>query len=380
MLKHVRRTLGQPLLAVLLLAAGCSDSDTTTPAASLPLSDSSSTTTPTLSQPEPPKEPSWIFDGRTMGTTYHVKVDAPTQSLDGSTPDEQKLSESQLGAKIQSALDSVNNAMSTYKDDSELMIFNNQSENESFAVSADLANVIAVSLEVAEQTNGALDISVGPLIELWGFGKSVTQNRVPTDAQIEAALKKTGVSALTLSNGMLSKSKAIRLDLSAVAKGFAVDKVASLLRDYGFNRFMVEVGGEIKVGAPKVSGDKWVLAIEKPVSHQRSIQQIIETDHIAVATSGNYRNFFERGGKRYAHFIDPRTGRPVEHSLASVTVLHPDAAYADAYATAFSVLGVEPTLALADKLNIPVYLIEMTDGDHGVNFTTKYSRAFEPYL
>ena len=307
------------------------------------------------------------ISGTKMGTTYHVTVVA-----DQPAPDD-------LAARIDAVLGIVDQSMSTYKVESELSQFNERVVGSSQTISPDFAQVLAVSLRVWNQSDGAFDPTVGPLVDLWGFGPVATADVVPEQAQIDIAKSNVGFQYLTLlnssSNNELTKTKPIRLDLSAVAKGHAVDLVANLLEMLALPDYLVEVGGEMRLSGSNPEGMPWRIAIELP-SLMPQVQRIIAVQDMAVATSGDYRNYFEQQGVRYSHTIDPRTGRPITHSLASVTVLSEQCADADAWATAFMVLGEEEGMLLADKLNIPVYMLVK----EGAEFKAINSQAFDHYL
>jgi thiamine biosynthesis lipoprotein len=302
------------------------------------------------------------ISGSKMGTTYHVTVVA-----DQPAPDD-------LAERIDAVLDIVDHSMSTYKAASELSQFNDLAVGSSQQISADFARVLAVSKTVWERSGGAFDPTVGPLVDLWGFGPIAT-DVVPEQAQIDAAKAELGFQYLTLNNSELAKSKAVRVDLSAVAKGYAVDLVADLLEMLALPDYLVEVGGEMRLSGSNPEGMPWRVAIELP-SLMPQVERIIEVQDMAVATSGDYRNYFEQQGVRYSHTIDPRTGRPITHSLASVTVLAEQCADADAWATAFMVLGDKDGMALANELAIPLYMLVKD----GAGFKAIHSRAFEPYL
>jgi thiamine biosynthesis lipoprotein len=302
------------------------------------------------------------ISGSKMGTTYHVTVVA-----DQPAP-------ADLAERIDAVLDIVDHSMSTYKAASELSQFNDLAVGSSQQISADFARVLAVSKTVWERSGGAFDPTVGPLVDLWGFGPIAT-DVVPEQAQIDAAKAELGFQYLTLNNSELAKSKAVRVDLSAVAKGYAVDLVADLLEMLALPDYLVEVGGEMRLSGSNPEGMPWRVAIELP-SLMPQVERIIEVQDMAVATSGDYRNYFEQQGVRYSHTIDPRTGRPITHSLASVTVLAEQCADADAWATAFMVLGDKDGMALANELAIPLYMLVKD----GAGFKAIHSRAFEPYL
>lgn len=316
--------------------------------------------------PEP-----WRLSGATMGTSYSVVVVAPPQAL----------SRQQLAADIDAELRTVNRQMSTYQPDSELSRFNSRRELDWFAVSAELVAVVAEALEIGEISAGAFDITVGPLVNLWGFGpgENAGRDKPPTKLEIEAALARSGAESLTLRQAPPALAKSLPelyIDLSAIAKGHAVDRVAELLEAAGILNYLVEIGGELRSRGQSPRGDAWRLAVEKPASDQRAVQQIIAVGDAAVATSGDYRNYFERGGVRYSHTIDPRNGLPIRHELASVTVVQPRAARADALATALLVMGPEAGLELAQRLAIPAYFV--IKGEAG--FETAYSDAFKPLM
>jgi thiamine biosynthesis lipoprotein len=302
------------------------------------------------------------ISGSKMGTTYHVTVVA-----DQPAPDD-------LAKRIDAVLDIVDHSMSTYKAASELSQFNDLAVGSSQQISADFARVLAVSKTVWERSGGAFDPTVGPLVDLWGFGPIAT-DVVPEQAQIDAAKAELGFQYLTLNNSELAKSKAVRVDLSAVAKGYAVDLVADLLEMLALPDYLVEVGGEMRLSGSNPEGMPWRVAIELP-SLMPQVERIIGVQDMAVATSGDYRNYFEQQGVRYSHTIDPRTGRPITHSLASVTVVAEQCAEADAWATAFMVLGDKEGMALAKELAIPLYMLVKD----GAGFKAIHSRAFEPYL
>jgi thiamine biosynthesis lipoprotein len=206
---------------------------------------------------------------------------------------------------------------------------------------------------------------VGPLVDLWGFGPA-DGNGLPSDEAISDASAKTGVDAFQFdpARGAIKKTRSrLRLDLSGVAKGHAVDLVAAHLEALGFDRYLIDVGGELKARGRKSDGSLWRIGIERPVPGQRQVQRVLAVDGGAIATSGDYRNFFLRDGRHYSHTIDPRTGRPVQHQLASVSVLSDRAMSADAMSTAMMVLGPEEGLALAERMQVPaMFLLRSEDG------------------
>jgi thiamine biosynthesis lipoprotein len=298
------------------------------------------------------------ISGRTMGTWYHVKVvRLPTGT-----------SAAGLGAEIDQRLDSINQEMSTYLDDSRLSRFNRSPTHQWCDVSPDTARVVAAAQDVSRRTEGAFDVTVGPLVNLWNFGPNRQPERLPAQEEIRRTLARVGYEQLDVrpSPPALRKSRPdVYVDLSAIAKGFAVDAIAELLDAHAIEAYMVEIGGEVRAKGRKADGTAWRIGIERPVSGERTIQHVVELDDASLATSGDYRNFFEWEGRRYSHTIDPRTGRPVEHALASVSVMAGDCMTADAWATALMVLGADQALQAAQIHGLDVLLISrQAEGFH----------------
>ena len=301
--------------------------------------------------------------GFTMGTSYHVTVMG--EGLDNE----------HLQIAIDTRLEALNKVFSTYIDDSELSLLNQAAVGQWLELSPELNVVLEQSLNLAVITGGAFDVTVGPLVNAWGFGPE-KQTVAPTDEQISTLLSQVGYKHLELSEGRIYKHKAVYIDLSSVAKGYAVDQVALLLREQGARNFMVEIGGELYVEGMSPRKTLWRVAIEKPGDGYGEIHKAISLSNKAVATSGDYRNYYEYQGKRYSHTINPVTGKPVEHQLASATVVADDCATADALATALNVLGPEKGLALARKHQWGIYLLVKADE----GFEAIHSDAFKTYL
>lgn len=307
----------------------------------------------------------WKLSGPTMGTGYHITV---VQVPEGTRRPE-------LKAAIDAELAAVNQEMSTYIPDSELMRFNKAPVGQSVEVSQHLADVVGRALSIYRRSNGAFDVTVGPLVNLWGFGPNPEPENVPSDEQIAALQQVLGSDALSLDGRRLTKSRPVAIDLSAIAKGHGVDRVAALLESRGIRNYLVEVGGELRTSGVNPTGQPWRIGIERPSAGQ-VVQKPIVVSGKAVATSGDYRNYYERDGKRYTHTMDPRTGRPVEHRLASVTVITETCAEADGLATALNVMGADAGLELAEKENLAVFMLVKTDD----GFEERASAAFAPYL
>jgi len=303
------------------------------------------------------------ISGTKMGTSYNITVVA-----DQPAP-------ADLEQRIEAALDFIDQSMSTYKADSEISHFNAQSVAEPQMISPQFADVLDVSKLIWEQSAGAFDPTVGPLVDLWGFGPVPTDDLVPSDEQIAQALATVGYQHLSIDMQIISKAAPIRLDLSAVAKGYAVDQVADLLEMLALPDYLVEIGGEMRLGGSNPKGQPWRIAVEMPAVIPQ-VQRVIAAHDVAIATSGDYRNYFEQDGVRYSHTIDPRTGKPIGHSLASVTVVAETCAEADAWATALMVLGEEQGMVLAEELGLAIYML-VKDGE---GFKALSSEAFAPYL
>ncbi|WP_028023665.1 FAD:protein FMN transferase [Enterovibrio calviensis] len=305
--------------------------------------------------------------GSTMGTYYSVKY----------LPEGDMPSTVDVQAEIDKRLELVNDQMSTYRKDSELSRFNNQNDSEAFTVSADTAKVVNEAIRLNQLSDGALDVTVGPLVNLWGFGPEGRPDRVPSDELIAERRKMTGIEFLSATDSSLTKTNAdLYVDLSSIAKGFGVDVVANYLAQLGAQNYLVEIGGELQLKGVNGEGHPWRIAIEKPSEEQQSIQEIIAPGDMAVATSGDYRNYFEENGVRYSHTIDPKTAKPINHRLVSVTVLDKSSMTADGLSTAFMVMGPDRALALANRENIPAFFIVKTDN----GFTEVASDAFTKYL
>lgn len=312
----------------------------------------------------------WTFTGPIMGTSFTVKVVPGPEPAEGD--------KGKAESAILAALKDVNQKMSTYQADSELSLFNKSTDTTPVSISKDLHKVIAEAQRVSTASEGAFDITVGPLVNAWGFGPT-DMGTPPTEQALEALRPIIGHQRLSLTDDgdspTLSKEHAkMYVDLSAIAKGFGVDQVARALDSLGYQGYMVEVGGEVRARGTKPDGETWRIGIEKPDASLNAVHEVVMLRDLSMATSGNYRNFYEKDGKRLSHTIDPRTGQPVEHRLASVSVLHEDCMTADAWATALNVLGEDKGFELAKAQDLKAFLlVKQTDG----TFTELVTPAFE---
>ncbi|MGQ0658584.1 MAG: FAD:protein FMN transferase [Chromatiales bacterium] len=279
-----------------------------------------------------------------MGTTYEIKYVAPADSV---------ALRSELQPGVTAILDAIDRQMSTYRADSELSRFNLSATTDWVPVSADVVTVVSEALRLSEWSGGALDITVGPLVDLWGFGPQRREPRIPSTAEIAAAKTTVGyrrIQARADPPAVRKDNAGVRVDLNAIAPGFAVDRLAALLKGHGVGDFLVELGGEVYAHGRRPDGGKWRVAIERA---NGGVEKVVELDGVGLSTSGNYRNYFEVDGERYPHEIDPASGWPVRHSGVSVTVIAESCMRADAMSTALLVIGPERGHALAERHNLP---------------------------
>ncbi len=312
-----------------------------------------------------------LLQGRTMGTTYNIKVIATPEQVETL----------KLHQKIDTVLKQVNQAMSTYIPSSEISRFNQSESLEPMKISDGFARVLKESIRLGELSSGKLDITVGPLVNLWGFGPEQRPETVPNEDVLASTRARIGLKNLHLDGNKLSKGiPNLYVDLSTTAKGYGVDVVAELIEENGFGNYLVEIGGEMRLKGFKHTGELWAIAIEKPIldpsGEQRAVHQVIIPKDNAVATSGDYRNYFEADGQRFSHIIDPDTGKPINHNLISVTVIHPSSMTADGLSTTLMVMGAEQGMAFAVKNDIAALFISKTE----YGFTEQFTVKFKQYL
>lgn len=337
------------LLAATVLFAGC---DNTSDAVSSPAS------TPT------------VLEGKTMGTSWRVSlvgVDATCAAA--------------LKTRIQTQLDADDQLLSTWKNDSALMRFNQSKSLTPWPVSEAMADIVTSALRIGGKTHGAMDITVGPLVNLWGFGPDKQPVQTPTQAQIDAAKARTGLEHLTVINHArqqyLQKDLPdLYVDLSTVGEGYAADHLARLMEQEGIARYLVSVGGALNSRGMNAEGHPWRVAIQKPTDRENAVQAVVDINGHGISTSGSYRNYYELDGKRLSHVIDPQTGRPIEHNLVSVTVIAPTALEADGWDTGLMVLGAEKAKEVVRQEGLAVYMITK----EGEGFKTWMSPQFESFL
>jgi FAD:protein FMN transferase len=309
-----------------------------------------------------------LISGSTMGTTWSVKVvDLP-----------KGVTLPVLRQDIELLLESINRQMSTYQADSDISRFNQAEAGSWHVLPPDFWRVLRYSLALAEDTGGAFDPTVGPLVNVWGFGPEKGTGSVPDAMLLDAALARVGWQRV----GINERDQAIQqpgdvyLDLSATAKGYAVDKIMEFLNGRGVRNALVEIGGDLRGSGAKPDGQPWRIAVEKPLPGVREIALVLNVRDAAVATSGDYRNYVVDGQRRRSHLIDPRSASPIDHGVVSVTVIHPVCLQADGLATALSILDPEEGLAYAERRNLAVLLMVQTDE----GLEQRMTPAFRGYL
>ncbi len=302
-----------------------------------------------------------------MGTTYTVKLVAESPLETAETD--------RLANVIFAAIEDVNGRMSTYKEDSELSRFNQLKTDEPFTVSDETLKVLLEAQRIGALSDHAYDITVGPLVNLWGFGPGLRANDI-SDEAITAARASVGWEKIEIDAASSTIRKLhpdVYVDLSSIAKGYGSDRVGDALAGEGYQRYMVELGGEIRAAGLNLSGAPWRVAIERPVEDERAIQRVVPLENLSMATSGDYRNFYDADGERISHTIDPRTGRPVRGRVASVSVVDPSCMTADGWATALTALGEDEGFAIAEREQLTaLFQLRQDDG----TFEQKPTSAF----
>lgn len=303
--------------------------------------------------------------GPTMGTRYRILL---------AVAHDQRFDRVDMESRIATTLTTLDKELSTYRPDSELSAFNASSSTEWFAVSVDLLKVVDASLDIGRQTSGAFDITVGPLVDLWGFGPHSTHQAVPDLAQIARTLQRVGYNKLHTRDNPPALRKDIpdlQIDVNAIAPGYAIDLLASLVESQGFKNYLIDLGGESYARGEKPNGEPWRVGIEDPSPAARTVRQVVALDGEAISTAGDYREYFESNGKHYSHIIDPKTGSPVIHNVASVTVIASTAMSANGWDTALMAMG-PGGLELARQNHIPAAFIFRNDNGFSLERTAEF--------
>ncbi|TPV32138.1 FAD:protein FMN transferase ApbE [Pantoea anthophila] len=318
---------------------------------------------------KPAAEPALVLEGKTMGTVWRVSLAGVDQAR-----------KAELQQRIQQRLDADDAELSTWKPDSALSRFNQSRDLTPQLVSENMADIVTTALRIGRKTGGAMDITVGPLVNLWGFGPTKQPVHTPDAAQIAAARAETGLQHLRVVQGAggqwLQKDlPGLYVDLSTVGEGFATDHLARLMEQLGINNYLVSVGGAVLSRGLNAQQQPWRVAIQKPTDRENAVQARVDLQGHGISTSGSYRNYYELDGKRISHVIDPVTGRPIEHKLVSATVIATTALEADGWDTGLMVLGTEKAKALALEQHLAVYLISK-QGDKFVSWMSPQFAAF----
>ncbi|MDN4627429.1 FAD:protein FMN transferase ApbE [Erwinia sp. PsM31] len=311
-----------------------------------------------------------VLEGRTMGTFWRVSLANVDPGL-----------KENLQKAVQQQLDNDDRELSTWKADSVLSRFNQYRGSDPQPVSDNMADIVTLALRIGQKTHGKMDITVGPLVNLWGFGPVKQPATVPTQAQIAAARALTGLQHLRViqrsEGAYLQKDLPdLYVDLSTMGEGFATDHLARLLEKEGINNYLVSVGGAVLTRGKNAEGKAWKVAIQKPTDKENAVQAVVDLQGHGISTSGSYRNYYELNGKRISHVIDPTTGEPIQHKLVSATVIATTALEADGWDTGLMVLGEEQAKALALREQLAVYLIVK----QGNGFSSWMSPQFSAFL
>ncbi|RJG14397.1 FAD:protein FMN transferase [Pseudomonas cavernicola] len=301
--------------------------------------------------------------GPTMGSSYSVKY---VSAQSAPAPDRVK-------AEVEAILAEVDRQMSTYRGNSDIERFNGLPANSCQAMPAPVLELVRVGESLSQASAGAFDLTVEPLLDLWGFGPQSRSVRVPSAEQVAQVRKLVGHQHLRIDGQQLCKDLAVQLDLNSIAAGYTVDRIARRLGELGIGSYLVEVTGELKARGRKADGSPWRVAIEAPRDDRQVAQRVLQLDGYGISTSGDYRNYFEENGKRYSHTLDPHTGAPVTHRLAAVTVADPSALQADGLSTLLMVLGPERGMAFAERAGIAAFFVTR----EGEGFVTHGTPAFE---
>ncbi|WP_223529563.1 FAD:protein FMN transferase [Pseudomonas sp. GL-R-19] len=303
------------------------------------------------------------FGGPTMGSTYSIKyvrhAGLPAQD--------------EVRVQVEQILADIDRKMSTYRSDSDIERFNALPANRCQAMPASILELVRVGEQLSVQSDGSYDLTVEPLLNLWGFGPQARGEKVPSAEALAEARQRVGHEHLRIEGDRLCKDAAVEVDFNSIAAGFTVDTIAARIEEKGIHDYLVEVTGELKAAGKKPDGSPWRIALEEPRDDRQVAERVIVVDGYGLSTSGDYRNYFEQDGQRFSHTFDARSGAPVSHRLASVTVIHPSALMADGLSTLLLILGPERGWDYAEKHAIGAFFVIRAD----TGFVTRSSLAFE---
>ncbi|MDM7858626.1 FAD:protein FMN transferase [Thiopseudomonas acetoxidans] len=314
-----------------------------------------------------PAERVEVLTGPTMGSTYTIKYvsNSGTPAADAA------------GVAVQAILDEVDRQMSTYRLDSDLSKFNQLPAGSCAVMPRPVLELISYTNELSELSDGQFDITIEPLLNAWGFGPNSRGKRIPTEEEINEAKHGMGYQYLSIKGNELCKERDLKLDLNSIAAGYTVDRIGKRFEELGISSYLIEVTGEIIAKGKKHDGSPWRIAIEQPVDNgERVVQRILELDGWGVNTSGDYRNYFEEDGIRFSHTLNPKTGVPVAHNLAAVTVIDRSALVADALGTVLLVLGLDEGMEFSKQHDVAALFV-VREGDTFVTYTSpKFTERF----
>jgi thiamine biosynthesis lipoprotein len=303
------------------------------------------------------------FGGPTMGSTYSIKY-VRHKGIPGPAEVQQQ---------VEKILSEVDQQMSTYRSDSDIERFNDLPANSCQPMPASILQLVRVGEQLSIDSDGSFDLTVEPLLNLWGFGPQARNEKVPSAEALTQVRQRVGHGHLRIEGDRLCKDAPVEVDFNSLAAGYAVDRIAAQLTAIGIDSYLAEVTGELKAAGKKLDGSPWRVALEEPRDDQQVAERVIAVDGYGVSTSGDYRNYFEQDGRRYSHTFDARTGAPVEHALASVTVIHASALMADGLSTLLLILGPQRGWDYAEKHDIGAFFVIRTDK----GFVTRTSQAFD---
>ncbi|WP_454845596.1 FAD:protein FMN transferase [Pseudomonas farris] len=303
------------------------------------------------------------FDGPTMGSRYSIQYVRHT-----STPGPKAVQ-----SEVENILAEVDRQFSTYRSDSDTERFNALPAGRCQVMPGPVLELIRVGEQLSSQSDGAFDLTVEPLLNLWGFGPQSREEKVPTADALALTRQRVGYGHLRIDGDRLCKDAPVEVDFNSLAAGYAVDRIASRLEALGIDSYLAEATGELKAAGHKPDGSAWHVALEEPRDDQQVAERIIAVDGYGVSTSGDYRNYFQQNDQRYSHTFDARTGAPVLHTLASVTVIHPSALMADGLSTLLLILGPERGWDYAEIHDIGAFFVIRAD----TGFVTRTNQAFE---
>lgn len=303
------------------------------------------------------------FGGPTMGSTYSVKY-VRGSGMPGVE---------QIQPEVERILADIDRQMSTYRSDSDIERFNEAPGDTCTAMPEPVLTLVRAGDRLSRLSEGSFDLTLEPLLNLWGFGPKARAEKVPSAEELAAVREQFGYQHLSIQGDQLCKDAPVQVDFNSIAAGYAVDRIAERLQSLGLTSYLVEATGELKAVGKKPDGSPWRIAIEAPQSGERVAQKILALDGYGVSSSGDYRNYFEENGRRYSHTLDPQTGAPISHKLAAVTVVHAETLQADGLSTLLMVLGPERGYAFAEREGIAAFFVTR-EGD---GFVTRSTPAFD---